>query len=267
MSTRIITGVLGTLLLIAVLALGTPFFEIAVCILAVLAVYELFRTVNLTGNKIIFVSGIVASAVFITVQTFFNQLLYPLIFMYIAILFIIYMKFRSFTELKDIAESFFLIAYAVFFFSHLNLIYSSKNGNLLIWMVFICAFATDTFAMFGGKFFGKHKLCPVLSPKKTVEGSISGILGCILCVLIYCYICKAFFYLVPNYLNAVIVSLFASVISQIGDLSASCIKRQYGIKDYGNLFPGHGGVMDRFDSILFTAPFVYYIMIILPIIN
>lgn len=123
----------------------------------------------------------------------------------------------------------------------------------VIWIVFIIAFATDTFAYFSGRFFGKHKLCPRVSPKKTIEGAVGGLMGTVLACGVFAY------FLMPDALYSLMVlGAVGSVVAQMGDLTASMVKRWTGIKDFGNLMPGHGGVLDRFDSIIFTAPLVYY---------
>ena len=133
-----------------------------------------------------------------------------------------------------------------------HIIYLS-NG-IYIWLVFIIAWGTDTFAYVFGMLFGKHKLCPSLSPKKTIEGSIGGIIGAI--GLTYLYIK----YLeIDAYWAFLLIAFIGSIVAQIGDLTASKIKRVTGIKDFGFIMPGHGGVLDRFDSILFIAPYTYYI--------
>lgn len=129
-------------------------------------------------------------------------------------------------------------------------------GQYIYLLVFIAAWITDTFAYFTGVFFGKHKLCPKISPKKTVEGSLGGIAFCVLAFLIYGFAISRMFSLEPNYAGLAAVGLVMSILSQIGDLLASVIKRTYGVKDYGKLFPGHGGVLDRFDSVLLLAPFL-----------
>ena len=131
--------------------------------------------------------------------------------------------------------------------------------------VFIGSWATDTCAYFAGYFFGKHKLAPVISPKKTVEGSIGGILGTLILMLTYSYIGAEVCDVRVNAVNVIILSLICGGVSQLGDLCASVIKREQGIKDYGHIMPGHGGVMDRFDSVLFAAPVVYYFIESLPI--
>lgn len=143
--------------------------------------------------------------------------------------------------------------YIVFFSYHVYLTDQAGEFRILIWLIFITAFGTDIFAYFTGYAIGKHKLCPSISPKKTVEGAIGGALGSIALCLLFGY------FFAPQYLmHCAVIGLLGAIISQFGDLTASIFKRRMGIKDYGNLIPGHGGIMDRFDSILFTAPLVYY---------
>lgn len=265
MKQRIITGVAGALILIAVLLLGSPFIQTAILILSLIAVHELVHAVQLSDKKNLMITSVAATAVMVVVQFFDKSLFLPVLYIYIAALFIIYMTCNKSVEFNDIASVLMITLYVSFMFGHLIYIWDMHNGHMLIWLVFVCAFMTDTFAMFGGKFFGRHKLCPYLSPKKTIEGSLCGVIGCVLCVAVYCTVCSIFFSVHPYYLNALIVGFAASIVSQTGDLAASCIKRQFGIKDYGKIMPGHGGVMDRFDSVLFVAPFVYYALYIFPI--
>ena len=114
-------------------------------------------------------------------------------------------------------------------------------------------------AYFTGYFLGKHKLCPKISPKKTIEGSIGGIIGSVVLSALFGY-----FFFERILIHCIIIGIIGGIVSQFGDLTASVFKRKMGIKDYGNLIPGHGGILDRFDSVLFTAPMVYYyIMLVL----
>ncbi len=149
------------------------------------------------------------------------------------------------------------IFYIAFFMSHIVLVDRLQRFNSLIWLIFLSAFGTDTFAYFTGYFLGKHKLCPALSPKKTVEGAIGGMLGSTV-------LCGVFGLIVyPDLIfHCTVMGFVGSIFAQLGDLSASAFKRKMGIKDYGNLIPGHGGIMDRFDSVLLTAPFIYYYTIV-----
>ena len=147
----------------------------------------------------------------------------------------------------------------VFFLYHIILIDGLGEYSILIWLVIITAFSTDIMAYFSGYLFGKHKLAPNLSPKKTIEGAIGGAIGSILFSGLFGY------FIVPRLLiHCLIIGLIGGIMSQFGDLTASALKRKMGVKDYGNLIPGHGGIMDRFDSVIFMAPIIYYyIMIVL----
>lgn len=255
----------GAIILIVVLALGTPFVEVAVTVLALMAVYELLHATNMLVNKKLALTALLGSFGIMAAQSFDKVLFAPALYIYIAVLFAVFMANRNEIGFEGIAGALMAAVYPSFMLGHIMYIRVMENGHLLVWAVFVSAFLTDTFAMLGGRYFGKRKLCPSLSPKKTVEGSVCGVLGCMVGFLVYCLICQIFFSVNPNYLNAVIISLGASAVSQVGDLAASCIKREFGIKDYGRIMPGHGGILDRFDSVLFAAPFIYYALYILPI--
>lgn len=159
----------------------------------------------------------------------------------------------------DILLSFFAFTFYVTVSFSTLLILFEKSITLLFPCVFVGAWVTDTFAYFSGYFFGRHKLIPAVSPKKTVEGAVGGTLFCVIGFIIVGVI---------NSLSAIelvlfaVIGLFASVVSQLGDLSASLIKRHWSIKDYGKLFPGHGGILDRFDSILAVSVFLFLISLI-----
>ena len=163
----------------------------------------------------------------------------------------------------DIAISLFGVCYIVFFIMFAPLIRDSmENGNILIWYVFFAAWGTDTLAYLIGKNFGKHKFTEV-SPKKTVEGCLGGLLGSILFCIFYTFVCNNLWNLEISYTYILGISIFLSVISQIGDLAASCVKRYCEIKDYSNLIPGHGGILDRIDSVIFILPFAYFLLSVL----
>ena len=150
------------------------------------------------------------------------------------------------------------------FMMMLNTTYGRVPGIALITMAFGIAYGCDALAYLGGRSFGRHKLCPFVSPKKTVEGAVSGLLGGVLLALLV----RAFFVLVlntpmPGIPAAVLLGVIGSVAGQVGDLTASLLKRHSGIKDYGKLFPGHGGVMDRFDSVIFALIVMYCYTLVL----
>ena len=160
---------------------------------------------------------------------------------------------------EQITAAYFNIIYAPVMLSFIYLTEQMESGIYIVWMIFISSWVCDTCAYFVGVTIGKHRLAPVLSPKKSVEGSIGGIAGSMLVGALYAYI-----FVIDVMPDKNVIFIFAAiggigaVISQIGDLAASAIKRNHEIKDYGTCIPGHGGIMDRFDSVIFTAPMIYF---------
>lgn len=157
----------------------------------------------------------------------------------------------------DIAVSLLGFFYIAVFFSFIVLVNFKTYGNYLIWLIFISSWLCDTTAYYVGRYLGKNKLCPKVSPKKTIEGSIGGLLGSALACGIFGFIIKTFGVNIPL-IHFFIIGLICGVFCQFGDLAASSIKRYVNVKDYSNLIPGHGGILDRFDSILFASVVVYY---------
>ncbi|MBQ7923229.1 MAG: phosphatidate cytidylyltransferase [Clostridia bacterium] len=166
-------------------------------------------------------------------------------------------------SIEALAVFFMMTIYIVVSFTCLVLLRNGINGTYFYLLPFVGAWISDTFAYFTGRLFGKHKLIPEVSPKKTIEGSIGGIVFTAISFVVYGIVFKKLFPgMESDYILLAVMGAAASVISQVGDLIASVIKRHYGIKDYGKLFPGHGGVMDRFDSVLATAPVVYILSVV-----
>jgi phosphatidate cytidylyltransferase len=152
------------------------------------------------------------------------------------------------------------LLYIGYFNAHLVLIDSIEKYSDMVWLVILAAFGCDTFAYFTGYFLGKHKMAPNISPKKTWEGAAGGILGSVIC-------CGVFGWLLYGdlgeiFIHCMVIGFFGALFGMAGDLIASAFKRKMGIKDYGNLIPGHGGILDRFDSVILVAPFVYYYILI-----
>lgn len=164
----------------------------------------------------------------------------------------------------DVAMVFTAVTYVTVSFTAMSLTRYMQNGVYIFGLVFVAAWMCDIFAYFTGRFFGKHKLAPHLSPKKTVEGSIGGIIFAVLGCLLYGLIVSKISGLNARYFVLAILGLLLSVVSQIGDLWASLIKREHGIKDYSKMLPGHGGVMDRFDSILAISTVLMAVCMIFP---
>ena len=154
-----------------------------------------------------------------------------------------------------------------FFLSALVRVHSGEEGRFLVLIPFVLAFLPDSGAYFVGRFFGKHKLAPVISPNKTVEGMIGGVLAGIAGMIIFGLVMQFGFGFRVNYLYAVLYGAVGALGAVIGDLSFSAIKRQTGIKDYGNLIPGHGGILDRFDSMTIVAPLTEALLLLLPVME
>ncbi|MBZ4645898.1 MAG: hypothetical protein JG777_1387 [Clostridia bacterium] len=257
-SKRIISAVVGIILLIVVLIVDKIFINIGVAVISIIALYELFTAVGNTKNVLLTLAGYL-SAVIVAFSNFIGQnWVMPLIYGYVVLLFLFVLIYHKMVRFTDIAVTLFATVYISFFFSHIVFTRNLSHGNTLIWLIFLGAWTTDTFAFFTGTFLGKTKLWPEISPKKTLEGAIGGIVGCGASFLLYGYLLDILGKYNVDYINLFILGLACSIVSQIGDLSASAIKRQYHIKDFGKIMPGHGGVLDRFDSIIFVAPLVYY---------
>ncbi len=166
-------------------------------------------------------------------------------------------------NITDISISLLGVCYICFFLVFLPLIRDNlENGRILLWYVFFASWGTDIFAYFVGKKFGKHKFTKI-SPNKSIEGCIAGLCGAVIACMIYTILCNNIWNLNINYLFILGISIFLSIVSQIGDLSASSIKRHCGIKDFSNLIPGHGGLLDRIDSVIFILPFAYFLLSII----
>ena len=166
------------------------------------------------------------------------------------------------TSYNDIAITFLGIFYVVGFMLFLPVLIGMKNGRILIWYVILSAWGTDVFAYVFGKLAGKHKFSKV-SPNKSIEGCIGGAIGAVVLCLICTYIINTNTDLNISYAIILLISFALSIISQIGDFAASSIKRYVGIKDFSNLIPGHGGMLDRIDSVIFIAPFAYFLLMII----
>ena len=257
MKTRIITSLVLIPLLVAVLLSNIYIISAAVTIIAVMGLFEFYKATELNKHTALCVCGYVA-ALFICLRTYIPVQFYMVAF-YIGFfaVFCIMLKKHKTVGVEDAGILIFSILYLPFLLSTLIDIKGLQNGTLLLWIVFIGAFATDTFAYFSGVFLGKHKLCPEISPKKTIEGSVGGTVGCIALLMIYGLLLERTFMLDVSYVKLAVLGVIISPVSQIGDLTASIIKRKFGIKDYGNLFPGHGGILDRLDSVIAVAPLVY----------
>ncbi len=263
MKTRVITGAGILIALVTLLCLAnTLVYPIALSVLAVVAVKEVLNVLSLKKQYFMAVPAYIIAAVMPTLAYITCEMLmlpeYKFIislaatlFVYMLYLFVVAVFEKGRFTVADLSMGCILLIYVTVSFSALSVIKCIGDiGFLCIGMVFIGAWVSDTCAYFTGVLFGKHKLIPEVSPKKTIEGSVGAIVFTTAAFFIYGLIVGAVSNFTPNYIVLGISGPILSVVGQIGDLFASLVKREKGVKDYGNLLPGHGGIMDRFDSIL-----------------
>lgn len=264
MKTRIITAFIAVALFIPVLYFSdTVVFEIVMALFGLVATTEILRCIGLSGQYSLVIPALLYSLSLPVITLLFDgdAVFSALLFATLIYLFVLLFVgvFRAATLKVDAYGVLFsLSVYAALPFTALICLRRADHGLYLCLMVFIISWLTDTFAYFSGYFFGKHKLAPLVSPKKTIEGSVGGTLFAVLgCVGYGALIDALDETVIPNYLALAITGLILSIVSQFGDLAASAVKRNYSIKDYGNLFPGHGGILDRFDSVVAVAVFLW----------
>ena len=261
---RTLTALIGLPIIILIIVFGNKYIlDVVVNVVAIICMYEYFRVIEKVAHPIKWVgyaSTIIISLVsLLGTQNSMQAIMYgiPVILM-ILFLYVIITNMK--TTFKDVAYTFLGIIYISFFLTFLSFMLELEYGKLYFAYTFGIAWMTDVFAYWIGKYFGKHHFSKV-SPKKTVEGSAAGIISSIIASLIYLYFINRFSALDFNapymYFIFGILALVFSIISQFGDFVASSIKRFADTKDYGNLLPGHGGMLDRIDSVIFLTPFIY----------
>ncbi len=268
MLTRIITAVVAIAVFIPVLYFSeTVVFAAVLALLALVAVLEMLRCTGLFRHWSVTLATCAAAVAFPLLPFWLGRsavehiAVLALVVAMLA-LFAVMTFSRGKLTLSDASVSFASCLYVIAAFTALSLLrYGTEQGSYVYLICFIRAWVTDTFAYFTGRFLGKHKLIPDVSPKKTVEGSIGGVVFCIGSMVLYGYVVGLVSdgAVTANYLMLGVSGLFISAVSQVGDLLMSAVKRAYGVKDYGKLFPGHGGVLDRFDSVLAVALVLYVI--------
>ena len=269
MRTRVISGAVMTVILVAAIILGGPVIGVLMWGISLIGYFEMERALGLhTGAKspnILELLSYITITVYYAVMILLSGKEYIWYQMILVVFLLLNMALYVFTfpkyDWKKMVANLFSLIYAPVMLSFIYLIREDfEHGAYIVVMVFIASWISDTGAYFVGSAYGKHKLAPVLSPKKSVEGSIGGIVCAAGIGALYALLLERLGLCPAEYIWVfAIIGGLGSIISQLGDLGASAIKRQTGIKDYGKLIPGHGGIMDRFDSVIVTAPLIYYL--------
>lgn len=257
MKTRVWTGVIGLPLLIIILYTGGFILVMGVSFLAFVGTMEYTRAINkMIRPKInVFLMIVLAIMVMMTIKLDYFFLMPVLLVAFIVIF--CYEILSGHVGIQRSSATLMGLIYVPIMFGHLFLFETINKGAYYMWLIFVIAFTTDTAAYFIGKSIGNRKIAPLISPKKTIAGSVGGVVVAGLCTILYGTILSSYFsFVLPWYLY-MIVGVFGSIAGQCGDLTASMIKRKAKMKDFGTILPGHGGILDRFDSILFIIPLIY----------
>ena len=272
MKQRVITSAAILLVTVPILALSRYLvYPIALAILSLLAVFEVLRVLRLHRRWAVCLPSYVIAAA-LPVTAYFMQgrpvpyllALSSVFFLFLLYLFLLAVFERGSLKLSDAAQVFVFVIYIVASFACISLMRYMDHGVYYFALVFIAAWVCDACAYIVGSLFGKHKLIPAISPKKTVEGSVGGIFFATAAFVVYGLLLDVFTEVDPNYAVLAVSGVVLSVVSQLGDLVASLFKREHGVKDYGRVLPGHGGIMDRFDSVIAVSTVLMMICVIVP---
>lgn len=263
---RFLSGIILFPIVAAIIIFGNEYIvDITMAIVASMSIHEFYKAFHNSkkANPINWIGYLAAGMISIIHIVPIHMVLRTigaLLPISILILFMYVIITNGKRTIQDIAITFLGVFYIVIFLMFIPIIYENvPNGKILIWFVFFTAWGTDIFAFLVGRKFGKHHFTNI-SPNKTIEGCIGGTVGAIIIVFSYAIVCNLVFKIQINYGFTILVGTLLSIAGQIGDLSASAVKRYTGIKDFSNLIPGHGGMLDRIDSIIFIAPFAYFLL-------
>ncbi len=259
--TRTLSGIVLIAILLVTFILGGYVIFGLTLVLSLIGVSEIYKTVGIEKTPLGILGYVAVLAYYGLVlwkgTEFMGMFIIALLIAITALYVFTFPKYKT----EQVMMAFFGVIYVAVLMSFLYFIRMTNDGAFTIWLIMISSWGCDTCAYLAGVTMGKHKMAPILSPKKSIEGAIGGVIGAALIGAIYGAAVGSHLDAVSNApLYFAILCACAGLISMVGDLVASAIKRNYEIKDYGKLIPGHGGVLDRFDSVIFTAPIIYYLI-------
>ncbi|MCI8484051.1 MAG: phosphatidate cytidylyltransferase [Lachnospiraceae bacterium] len=262
--TRLLSGIVLVIGALALIITGGNILLLGLAAISMIGLYELYRIFHIERSLLGFVGYGAAALYYLNLGISFLPDITLLVLGLLILLMAVYVL--SFPKYK--ADQVFAGFIGVFYVSvMLSCVYQTRMlpaGAYIVWLIFLCSWGCDTCAYCVGVLIGKHKMAPKLSPKKSIEGAVGGILGTVLLTILYGFVFQKQMNLSSSHIFLLSgITAIGALISMIGDLAASAIKRNYEIKDYGTLIPGHGGILDRFDSVIFTAPIIYYLALFL----
>ena len=261
--TRLLSGMLLVIIALATIITGGDVLFATLLMISFIGMTELYRVLEISGNTLGIAGYLAAVGYYALLRMDKQEWIVMLLIAFLIVLMVLYVfaypKYRS----EQVMLAFFGLVYVAFMLSYVYQIRVLPQGAFVVWLVFLCSWGCDTCAYCVGMLFGKHKLAPKLSPKKSIEGAVGGVVGAALLGVLYAALMNRFAGAGASVWQYAVICAVGGAISQVGDLAASAIKRNHDIKDYGQLIPGHGGILDRFDSVIFTAPIIYYMTVIL----
>lgn len=260
--TRLISGIVLVIAAIILLFFGGIWLALALLALSLIGVYELLRVFRMEKHPMAVMVYLEITAYYVLLYMGYHWWTVALLVLELVAMLILYVLRYPKDRIDEVAKCFFVSVYVGLLLSYIYQTRCLGGGNWLVWLIIIGAWGSDTCAYVAGMLMGKHHFSE-LSPKKTIEGCVGGVVGAALIGFGYAWFFpfENMFLFAPQIVFPMVV-IISAVISQLGDLAASAIKRNYDIKDYGDIIPGHGGILDRFDSVIFVAPFVYYLLVL-----
>lgn len=262
-TTRLVSGIILVILALVLVTTGGGVLFAAVATISLIGMFELYRVMKLEKTPLAAVGYLAAALYYGFVWFEKEDLMMLMAAAFVMVLMAVYVFTFPKYKTEEITITFFGVFYVAVMLSYIYQTRILPGGIFTVWLVFVCSWGCDTCAYCVGMLIGKHKMAPILSPKKSVEGGIGGIVGAALIGILYALAVNYWGNAGEDVLRYAIIGAAGGAISQIGDLAASAIKRYHNIKDYGKLIPGHGGILDRFDSVIFTAPIIYYLALFL----
>ncbi len=260
--TRLLSGIVLVILALIMIISGGNVLLFSTLAISLIGMFELYRVFQMEKSILAFISYGIAVLYYCNLNWSWIADSMMITMLFLILLMFAYVFSYPKYEARQLIAAFFGLFYVAVMLSYVYQIRMLENGVYLAFLIFICSWGCDTCAYCVGKLIGKHKMAPVLSPKKSIEGAVGGVLGTGLLTVIYLNVFKAQMGIgVTGIAILAVISAVAGLISMVGDLTASAIKRNYDIKDYGTLIPGHGGILDRFDSMIITAPIIYYLAV------
>lgn len=254
--TRLISGIVLVIIALATIISGSWILFFTLLAVSLIGMRELYKVMKVSDEHVTvleLVGYLGAVLYYIAMKADFgNYGTMAIIISMILILFVYVFGYPKY-HAEQVMAAFFGVVYVAVMLSFIYLTRSIPDGKFLVWLIFLCSWGCDTCAYCVGMLIGKHKMAPVLSPKKSIEGAVGGVAGAALLGVIYAAATQG------KMAEYALICAVGALISMVGDLAASAIKRNQNIKDYGKLIPGHGGILDRFDSVIITAPVIYYL--------